>query len=194
MEYRIALRGLTVGNVVVAVGDAGVVDGRPAIIVRSRGTSGGVLSILSELRWELETVLSLADGAPISEDETFDVAIGGKHEHDEHSRTWSDGDDEYNIHAAAALVRAWHSQVGEKLSFDVVIADAHLRVELTDAAHEFLASAKLPAVRYDGIAAEKYALSLWVSDDVARAPLRLEAASKWGKIEVELTSYDAPNR
>src|SRR5512143_3086368 len=126
MEYRVTLRGITVGNVVVAVGDAGVVDGRPAIIVRSRGTSGGVLSMLSELRWELKSVLSLDDGAPISEEESADVEIAGKHEHDSHSRTWSDGDREYNIHAAAAAVRSWRSQPGEKLSLEVSIADAQL--------------------------------------------------------------------
>lgn len=194
LEYRVALRGMTVGNVVVAVGEAGIVDERPAIIVRSRGTSGGVLSILSELRWELKTVIGLDDGSPISEEEITDATFAGKHEHDDQSRTWEAGDRELNIHAAAGALRAWRSKPGEKLAFDVSIAGAHLPVALTDAGREYLAAAKLPAVRYDGIAAEKYAVSIWISDDVSRVPLRLEAASRWGKLQVELTSYDAPNR
>jgi len=191
MEYQVALRGMTVGKVQVAVGKAGWVDGRPAIIVRSRGTSAGLVSLLSDLRWELTTTLDMATGVPIHElEETWFEDDGEpRHNHDDHD--W-DGDG-YNVHAAAGAVRGWKSRVGQRSSFEVTIDHFDVHVEIWDAAREFLAAAKQPAVRYDGIARDKWTFSVWISDDEARVPLLLRTGTKWGDVTVELVRYDPPS-
>ncbi|HEY5938652.1 MAG TPA: hypothetical protein VIU61_28570, partial [Kofleriaceae bacterium] len=54
-EFVAKLRGIQVARVQSAVGEAGFVDGQRAIIIKSRGFSDGVLSLVTELTWELTT-------------------------------------------------------------------------------------------------------------------------------------------
>lgn len=188
IEYRISLRGFTLGNVVVAVGQVGEVDGHRAVIVRSRGTGSGAFALFSELTWELKTVLALDEGMALSEEETVDIelVVGQKqHEHNERDLT---NDNSYNLHSAAGALRAWSSRIGDSGTLDVRISDAFVNVELTDVAREHIGN--LPAVRYDGMALDKYKLSIWISDDEARVPLRMTSQSKWGEMVVEMVSYD----
>src|SRR5262245_46643186 len=65
IEYQVELRGITVGRVQVGVGKPGWVEDRPAIIVRSRGTSAGIVALIGELRWELTTTLDLQTGSAL---------------------------------------------------------------------------------------------------------------------------------
>lgn len=189
IEYKVTLRGFTVGHVVVAVGEPGEVDGRRAIVVRSRATGGGFVSMFSSLAWELTTVLLLDSGHALSEEETVDMSMYGQHEHEHQTRELA-GDSTLNIHSAAGTLRAWSSKVGDTAAFDVRISDIYLNVALTDGARETVKS--FPAVRYDGTAtaANTYKLSIWISDDEARVPLALRSQSKWGELAVELESYD----
>jgi hypothetical protein len=190
MEYQVALRGVTVGRVQVAVGQPGWVTGHRAIIVRSRGTSAGFLSLVSNLRWELTTTLDLATGMPLHEIEESWLQAAGEPEHDRTDHDWDDA--RYNLHAAAGALRAWHSQLGARTAFEVQIDQADIDVEMWDAAREYVPSAHQPAVRYDGIAREKYHFSVWISDDAARVPLLLRTDTKWGAVAVELVDYDPP--
>ena len=189
MEYQVALRGITVGRVQVAVGQPGWIEGRRAIIVRSRGASAGFLSIFSDLRWELTTTLDMETGLPLHELHEVWLTFKGEAEHE---RDENRGRGDYNLHAAAGALRGWRSQVGQRATFDVRVESAHFAVELSDAAREHLASAQAPAVRYDGIARGKYRFSVWISDDEARVPLRLSTDTKWGNVTVELVSYETP--
>lgn len=49
-----------------------------------------------------------------------------------------------------------------------------------------------PAVRYDGNVEDKHRFTVWISDDVARVPLKMRAATKLGVVEAELVHYAAP--
>jgi hypothetical protein len=191
MEYQVALRGVTVGRVQVAVGQPGWIEGRHAIIVRSRGTSAGLLSLIKNLRWELTTTLDLATGLPIRELEESWLEADGEPEHDRSERDWG-SDRGYNLHAAAGALRGWRSREGQRATFEVTIDHFAVDVELWDAAREWAPGAKQPAVHYDGIALDKYSFSVWISDDEARVPLRLATGTKWGDVTVELVDYDPP--
>jgi hypothetical protein len=71
------------------------------------------------------------------------------------------------------------------------LGDIYLSLELADAGREMLASANLPSARYVGAAQDgKYPVTMWLSDDESRVPLKLTAGSKLGEIDVELASYD----
>jgi hypothetical protein len=189
IEYRVALRGVTVGRVQVAVGQPGWVDGKRAIVVRSRGTSAGFLSLIKNLKWELTTTLDLETGLPLRELEESWLEEDGKPDHSRRDREWHGSG--YNVHAAAGALRGWRSREGQRASLDVTIDHFDIDVEVWDAARELLPGPR-PAVRYDGIAREKYSFSVWISDDEARVPLQLRTATRWGDVAVELVDYDPP--
>jgi hypothetical protein len=190
IEYQVQLRGVIVGRVQVAVGQPGWVDGTRAIIVRSRGTSAGFLSLIRDLRWELTTTLDMTTGLPLREIEESWLEVDGTPEHDRSEREWHGQG--YNLHAAAGALRGWRSRAGQRASLDVTIDHFAIDVELWDAAREVLPGPR-PAVRYDGIARDKYNFSVWISDDEARVPLLLRTATTWGDVTVELVSYDPPS-
>lgn len=189
MEYQVALRGITVGRVQVAVGHPGWVDGKRAIIVRSRGTSAGFLSLIRDLRWELTTTLDMTTGLPLHEIEESWLEADGEAEHRRTDRAWHG--DGYDLHAAAGALRGWRSREGQRAKLDVTIDQFQISVEIWDAAREVLPGPR-PAVRYDGIARDKYHFAVWISDDAARVPLLVRSDSRFGAISVELVDYDPP--
>jgi hypothetical protein len=193
MEFRVALRGVTVGLVQVAVGRAGWVEGRPSVILRSRGTSGGLLAVFTQLTWELTTTLDTARALPIENTEESTLVFNGKTEHERDTDRWSDGNDRHDLHSVASVLRGWRSRPGERAEITTKIGGAHIDAVVWDAGREFLASARSRAVRYDGLARSEYPFAIWVSDDGLRVPLRIAAATKWGQIEVQLVEYIPPH-
>ncbi|HTL35319.1 MAG TPA: DUF3108 domain-containing protein [Kofleriaceae bacterium] len=189
MEYKVSLRGFTLGNVVVAVGQIGEVEGHRALVVRSRAVGSGAFALFSELTWELKTTLDLDAGEAVADEETADVElVVGHKEHVHHERTLI-GTEAYNLHSAAGLLRAWRSNIGDRGAIDVWISDGTIDVELTDAARERIGD--MPAARYDGTALDKkYKVSIWISDDESRVPLKMVSQTKWGELTVEMVSYD----
>ena len=195
LEYRATLRGIAVGKVQVGVGQLGVVDGKRQIIVKSRGHSDGLLAIVSELTWQLTSTLDLDRARPVETlEEVSVVLVGDEKERDSNQRTWQDDDTDHDLHSAAAVIRGWRSKRGERGELTVEIDSFDLAVSLWHATNElvYITRRTLAAVRYDGIVADKYKFSVWVSDDLARVPLRLRTQSKWGEIVVELTHYEPP--
>jgi hypothetical protein len=195
LEYRATLRGLGVGKVQVGVGRLGVVEGQRQLIVKTRGHSDGLLAVVTQLTWELTTTLDLDRARPVHTVEEVRVElVGDEKDHDRNERTWDDGDSRHDLHSAAAVIRGWRSKRGDRGELVVEIDSFGLAVSLWHATTELVYVTKrtLAAVRYDGIVADKYKFSVWLSDDLARVPLRLRTQSKWGEIVVELTHYEAP--
>jgi len=190
MEFRIALRGITVGLVQTAVGWPGDVDARQAVIVRSRGKTDGLLQLFGDLTWELTSTLDITRGLPLQDHEEAWAELAGEKNHEDHHRHWDDDDHVHDIHSAVCAVRAWRSQVGDRTEFDVEIGGAHLDVQMWHVGRAVVQHQ--PAIHYDGLVAGEFPISAWVSDDAARVPLRLVAQSKWGEISVELVDYQVP--
>jgi hypothetical protein len=193
MEYRISLRGIVVGKMRVAIGEPGWTDGKRSLIVRSRGETDGVLTMIGKLAYELKSTIDLDRGLPIinHEESWAELAVGDK-EHDQDTDEWSSNDDHHDAHSAVGRFRGWRSsQPGERIALDVRVGGARLDLEAWHAAREYLPSVKAQAVRYDGVIAAEYAFSAWVSDDPSRVPLRFTTSSKWGAIAAELVAYHA---
>lgn len=188
MIYEISFRGFRVAQVQVAVGKPGWFEGRPAIIVKSHGETDGIISLLGDLDWELTTTIDLEHGTPIETKERAVVTFRGKTKTHEDTRR----DGVHSVHSAATLMRGWRSVAGQRGNFDVRIDRARLAIAVTDAAREFLDRASKPAVRYDGVARDKYPFKVWLSDDAARVPLSLHTSTKWGAVAIELVEYNAP--
>lgn len=190
LEFKVTLRGIGVGIVQTAIGWPGVVDGRSAIIVRSRGKTDGLLQLLGDLTWELNSTIDLERGRPIYDVEEAWADFAGHKEHHAHEHHWEGDEQRHDIHSVVGAVRAWHSSPGDRTTFDVEVGGARFDVEMWHVGRAVVQHQ--PAIHYDGIAADEFAFSAWVSDDLARVPLRLTAQTKWGEISVELVDYQVP--
>jgi hypothetical protein len=213
LTYSVMAAGVEVGDVAVATGEPGQVDGSRAVIVLTRGSATGLLSMVKYMRADGESTVALDDGRPISLH--GDVDWGGTHFRTvgtfdgPHSDTdWFQGASlvehvsltasEGTIHgavSAAAAVRAWNGAPGDVVRLDVAGAfrlwRAVLRWEGDDTIHS--ARGVDPAVRISGEAELGGGLAvtftLWLTDDSDRVPLRLEVHSKLVTATFELTSY-----
>lgn len=76
MSYDVQLAGVLVGEAQLAVGDIGVVDGKKAIVVKSRAATAGAVALVKQLSDEATTVIDVDTGHPISVDTI--VVTGGK--------------------------------------------------------------------------------------------------------------------
>jgi hypothetical protein len=190
-EYAAELRGLPVGRVVTGVGKAGWVEGQAALIVKSRGQATGLAALLADLTWEQTTTLDVTRGGVIaSREELWSTFAGEKHHEVDSTEPGA-----LDVHAAIGALRAWRSQPGQTARMIVCFGHACFPLVLRDAGHGFLVSAGEPAVRYEGIADadQKVAFTGWVSDDLARVPLRFESELPvFGRLVMELAHYTAP--
>jgi hypothetical protein len=193
MEFRALLRGITVGHIAVAVGDAGWVDGRRAVIVRTQAGGSGVLAMVGELRAEITTTLDLARGLPIKNVEEAWLDVAGKHEHHRRANTWQADDRDHDPVSAVAAIRAWRSRAGVRTELEVGLERKTVTVAIWDVGRELLRSAKVPAIRYQGTVRDRFPFTAWISDDLARVPLRLEIETELGEIVIELLDYHAPS-
>ncbi len=189
MVYDVSFRGIHVGSVQVAIGKPGWIDDRPAVIVRSHGATEGVLALIGDLDWQLATTIDLDTGMVLQVVEDATVTFNGRTETSHHDRKH---ESLHSIHSAAAALRGWRSAPAQEEHFHVRIDDATLGIAIHEAAHELLPSGDKPAVRYDGVAHEKFPFEVWVSDDAARVPLRMRTATRWGEVIVELVEYTPP--
>jgi hypothetical protein len=188
MAYAISFRTVHVARVQVAVGKPGWFEGRPAIIVKARGATDGVLSLIGTINWQLETTIDLENGSPLhmKEEATATVAGETNEVHRDHAPS------EHTVLSAATVLRGWRSMPNQQAKLDLRIDAADIDVEIHEVAHEFLEAQAKPAVRYAGTARSSSPFQLWISDDIARVPLALHAATEWGSIDMELVDYDAP--
>jgi hypothetical protein len=76
MAFEVQLAGVLVGEAQLAVGDLGVVDGRRAIVVKSRAATAGAAALVRNIVDEATTVIDADTGHPISVETT--VVMGDK--------------------------------------------------------------------------------------------------------------------
>lgn len=76
MAFEVQLSGVLVGEAQLAVGDLGVADGRPAIVVRSRAATAGAAALVRNIVDEATSVIDADSGRPISVD--TNVVMGDK--------------------------------------------------------------------------------------------------------------------
>ena len=188
MVFELTFRGLRAARVQVAVGQPGWVDGKPSIIVKSHGETDGLVALIGELDWTLATTMHLVDGTPLLVEEDAIVKFRGKTETNRERST----DARHTIHSSVCVLRGWRSTPGQEGSLVMRVDQAHIDLRFHEAARELLDSAGKPAVRYDGVARGKFPFKIWISDDTARVPLRLETSTKWGDVAIELVEYNAP--
>lgn len=68
MAYEVQLAGVLVGEAQLAVGDIGIVDGRKAIVVKSRAATAGAAAFIKKMVDESTTVIDVETGRPLQVD------------------------------------------------------------------------------------------------------------------------------
>jgi hypothetical protein len=76
MAFDVQLAGVLVGEAQLAVGEIGVVDGRRAIVVKSRAATAGAAALLRKIVDEATTVIDAESGRPMSVE--TNVEMGSK--------------------------------------------------------------------------------------------------------------------
>ncbi|HUH05305.1 MAG TPA: DUF3108 domain-containing protein [Kofleriaceae bacterium] len=193
--YHISIRGLAVGRLRIAVGTPGVIEGRRAVLVSSSLESDGLLSIVSDLSWVLESTVDLDTGHPIHSSSEYHAIYQGTHERDSRTRDWPADTDLHNLHSAVGVLRGWDPAVGEAARLDLRIG-GRFDIELLMAGREYAQWAEGPVMRIEGRAhiGRSFAFTVWLSDDAHRVPVRFDTETILGPARVELVSYDAPAR
>ncbi len=176
MRFQLSLRGVVGGETTVAVGLPGEIDGRRAIILRSRVESAGVVALIREIRDEVITWIDLDEGIPIrlhadvkfgKKESIIDTDFNGGEpgafaiEYERKGQTkrtylqaMPPDQSAHDIHSIMGVVRAWDAQPGTHAYF-YVLAGRRLwlnTIRLTERETIRTALGRFPAIRIDGIA------------------------------------------
>ncbi|HWU91188.1 MAG TPA: DUF3108 domain-containing protein [Kofleriaceae bacterium] len=73
MAFEVQLAGVLVGEAQLAVGEPGIVDGRRALVVRSRAATAGAAALVRKIVDEATTVIDADSGQPISVDASVEM-------------------------------------------------------------------------------------------------------------------------
>lgn len=111
-----------------------------------------------------------------------------------------EGADPHDLHSALGLLRAWRPRLGESAYFYVVLGRRLWRLDVMSVGPEVIQTGGVPQLthRIDGVAVRLWEpaeiaprhLSLWLSEDSARVPLRMQTDSSFGEITMALTGRD----
>jgi hypothetical protein len=176
MSFEISLRGVTGGTAVVAVGEPGFIDGRSAIVVRSRVSSAGVIAAIKQVHDEIVTWVDLETGIVVKHEAnsrfgkkqaiisstfgdgkpgpfTLDYQRKGKPNMTVLQALPKDAH-AFDIHAILGLLRAMEVEDGDEESFFLLSGRRLWRSSMKVGAHETIktATGRHPAIRFDGVA------------------------------------------
>lgn len=170
MAFEVQLGGVLVGEAQLAVGEHGMVEGRTALVVRSRAATAGAAALLRRVSDEATTVIDADTGRPISV-ETH-VVMGDKvtkassvFSGTTATVTFRRGDGPasttridfgahalHDAHTAMAQLRGWRAAPGAEKTVFVVGGRRMWRVDVKYAGEETIGSAmgNRRAVVFDG--------------------------------------------
>jgi len=172
MAYEVRLAGLLAGEAQLAVGEIGDIDGRRALVVKSRAATAGAAALIRKITDEATTVIDADTGHPISLETV--VEIGGKRvyasakfagrvasvtyrrddETSPHATKIDFGTEAlHDTHSAMAAMRGWRAAPGTKRSVFVVGGRRLWRVDMTFAGSDTIGThvGNRRAVILDGV-------------------------------------------
>jgi hypothetical protein len=159
MAFDLRIGGVLAGTAQLAVGDAGQVDGRRAVVVKSRAATAGALAVIKNIVDEATTVIDLDTGRPVQLDthveDNGDVSEAhAKFGPRSATVTFTHGDARarafrvdfgdnpvHDTHSAMAQLRGWRAAPGATKTVLVVSGRRLWRVELHFGGKETIGSA-----------------------------------------------------
>jgi hypothetical protein len=171
MTFTVALGGVECGEAALAVGDAGVVEGKRSIVVTSRVATAGAARMVRVIDDELTSTIALETGLPTQI--SADVVFGSKNYHADGrfegpnvELTWHRNDekvrhtrydfgkvDAHDAHTAMAAMRTWEGNDGESRRLYVIGGRRIWRTDVTWTGRETIGTklGNQPSIRLDGI-------------------------------------------
>lgn len=220
MTFEVRLGGLVAGEAQLAVGDVGLVDGRRALVVRSRAATAGAAAMVKHVVDEATTTIDLDTGRPVKLETRVEVGDKKTTAVARFSGSVADvtyTDDKphaykidfgkvtiHDTHSAMAQLRGWRAPRGTTRSVFVVGGRRLWRVDVTYVGEETIGTAigNRRVVHYDGASYRATAklgvepgkpartFSVWLSDDADRVPLKMAAKTELGEITMTLLEYN----
>jgi len=195
MTYHVRFRNILVGKVQVAVGAEGHHRRRRAISVTSRVESDGLVAMVKDAYYQLTTTIDLTTGLPLETKTEYAVTYKGNREKGERQREWR-AKGQHNVHTFVGLLRAWDPADLERKAVEVRFGRRY-HVELVASSRGLVKTplGRKPAIRIDARieSGRGFPAVLWMSDDRNRLLLRVDVETKYGKVSVELISYQRPD-
>jgi hypothetical protein len=173
MAFEVQLGGVLVGEAQLAVGEIGVVDGRRAVVVKSRAATAGAAALIRNMVDEATSTIDAETGRPIAAETlvvmgdkriTSTSTFSGSRATVTYRRTEESAPQTANIdfgtnalhdaHTAMAQLRGFKAAIGTMRTVFVVGGRRLWRVDVTYAGEESIGSAlgNRRAVMYDGVA------------------------------------------
>jgi hypothetical protein len=171
MAFEVQLAGVLVGEAQLAVGEPGVVDGRRALVVRSRAATAGAAALVRKIVDEATSVIDAETGRPISVEANVEMgdkrtvssaAFSGttatvtyKRNTEAAPQTWKidfGANQLHDAHTAMAQLRGWHAAPGTTRTVFVVGGRRLWRVDVKYIGEESIGSTvgNRRAVVYEG--------------------------------------------
>lgn len=160
MSFEVHLAGMLAGEAQLAVGEIGEVEGKQAIVVRSRAATAGAAALIKKISDEATTVIDVETGRPISLETvvqhgdrmiTASAKFNGSIATVTYKRT---GDTEakaialnfgtatvHDAHTAMAQLRGWKGTKGQTRTVYVVGGRRLWRIDITHNGDETIGSA-----------------------------------------------------
>jgi len=163
MAFEVRLAGVLAGEAQLAVGEIGQIDGRKAIVVRSRAATAGAAALLKKISDESTTVIDVDTGRPITLDAVIEnngkrLTASTKFLRDSATVTYQRSGDAapksmaiqfvkfgaltvFDAHTAMAQLRGWKAHQGARRSVYVIGGRRLWRVDVTYRGEETIGSA-----------------------------------------------------
>jgi hypothetical protein len=173
MSWRISLRGIAGAEAVLMVGHPGLIDERPAVVIRSRVESTGVARSFKKVRDDVITWVDLETGVPLRHE--ADLLFGDRRTRVETSfraggyhlvaqrpngnkvsrrQVLPPGEVAHDGHSIMGVLRAWQPAPGTRATFFTVGGQRLWRSTVQAGGVETVSTAlgPVPALRIDGVA------------------------------------------
>lgn len=171
MSYEVRLGGVLVGEAQLAVGEIGIVEGRTALVVKSRAATAGAAALVKNLVDESTTVVEIATGRPLRVDTTVvtnaerrTIAARFSDRGPNVDLTLQTGDQRpqhltliqtatlYDMHTAMAQIRTWRAPPGTSQTLALIGGRRMWQVEVRYVGEDTIGSnvGNRRAVIYDG--------------------------------------------
>ena len=192
--YDLKVRGLVVGEIELATGQPGLIDGAPAHYVVMRGTSAGVARMFADAEINVTAEISSDPARPQITRGTMRSKFRGKERKSKPKTRYKPG--LHNPISALVGLRGWRAEPGDAVSLKI---GKRGRTELILVAQRATVRGpfRRPARRLAGVAKTRRgkksaSFEVWISDDRDRVPLLVRFATKWGDVTLELVGYRRP--
>lgn len=192
--YDLKVRGLVVGEIELATGQPGVIDGAVTHYVVMRGTAAGVARMFVDAEINVTAEISADPDRPRTTTGSFRTVFRGEEKTGAPKTSHTRG--RHNPITALVALRGWQPEPGEVASLTVGKGRG-TELILVARSRRIRGPFRRPARRLAGIARSRHKsapFEVWISDDADHVPLLVRFSTRYGDVTLELVGYRRPAR